>query len=92
VFHSPYRPLDGSVEHKLPAKVFEDHKEERQRCAAAQSRLMPNVRPLSLYLRQADESTFYSANVLLPSQLNAAPGKGQCVGLPISKDITLLTQ
>ena len=60
-----------------------------------QPHLLRGQRPLSLYLRQADESTFYNANVLLPSQQiqgSAAAVKRLLVGLPISKDITMTQQ
>lgn len=59
------------------------------------------VRPLSLYLRQADTSTFrtnllvavYNANIYLPNQtlVNKVENKHPPVGLPSSKDITMMT-
>ena len=51
------------------------------------------VRPLSLYLRQADTSTFYNANIYLPNQIlvNKVENKDPPVGLPSSKDITMMT-
>ena len=64
-------------------------KEDRRSQAKARVSLVQ--RPLSLYLRGADETTFYNANVLLPSQLGASAQKGMLYRMPTSKDQTLAT-
>ena len=86
-----YYLVEGNGDHNQRKALI---KQKRGSLGAGQGRIhQMTTRPLSLYLRQADESTFYNANVRV-SGSKGQTGKlgGFHPGLPISNDDITLTQ